>query len=135
MDHLIRTYVDSGVLIEACTGVRNWRKALKVIDDPDRAYLSSDFVKLEVLPKPTAFKNSEELEFYEQFFSKVVEYAELDGDLVQDALSEASKLGLGAVDALHLASAKKLGAHELVTTEKLQKPMHKSTFVTVKTIA
>jgi hypothetical protein len=49
---LKRTFLDSGVLISAARGTDNTAlNALQILDDSDRAFVSSIFVKLEVLPK------------------------------------------------------------------------------------
>ncbi len=48
-----RTYLDANVLIAAWNGdaeSRGWARA--VLDDPERQLLTSDFVRLDVLPKP-----------------------------------------------------------------------------------
>ena len=50
------TYIDSGVLIAASRGVGDIaRRAVEVLDDQDRAFASSEFVRLEVLPKPVYY--------------------------------------------------------------------------------
>jgi hypothetical protein len=50
----MRTFVDAGVLIAAACGLPEIADlAFRVLDDPDRTLFTSDFVKLEVLPKPT----------------------------------------------------------------------------------
>jgi predicted nucleic acid-binding protein len=55
-------------------------------------------------------------------------------ELVDRAEREAGRHGLNALDALHVAAAMMTGADELVTTEGLQKPMHRVTDVNVVTI-
>jgi hypothetical protein len=46
------TFVDSGVLIAAARGADEVaRRAMTVLDDPDRTFASSALVRLEVLPK------------------------------------------------------------------------------------
>ena len=63
-----RTYIDSGVLIAAIRGVEPIaQKALEILDDPEREFVSSMFVKLEVLPKAVYHKQSIEEEFYTTF--------------------------------------------------------------------
>lgn len=67
-----RTYLDSGVLIAAIRGVEPIaQKALEILDDPDREFVSSMFVKLEVLPKAVYHKQTIEQEFYTTFFNNV----------------------------------------------------------------
>lgn len=47
-----RTFLDSGVLMAAARGTDDTALlALQILDDPDRKFVSSFFVKLEVLPK------------------------------------------------------------------------------------
>src|SRR2546430_2263132 len=52
----IRTFVDSGVLITAARGSgESANDALAMLDDPDREFVSSFFIQLEVIPKPSYF--------------------------------------------------------------------------------
>jgi len=63
---MIRTYLDAGVLIAAARGKAHLAtKALDILDDPNRQFVSSVFLKLEVLPKAVYHKNTSEVEFYE----------------------------------------------------------------------
>lgn len=121
-----KTFIDSGVLITAFSGADEIAlRAIEILDDSDREFVSSEFVKLELLPKPLYEKRQTEVEFYEAFFNKVSYWAEPINTLVQLAHKCASKYGLSAVDALHVAAALMVGADHLVTTEKLTKPMHR----------
>jgi hypothetical protein len=54
--------------------------------------------------------------------------------IVDLAEQEASQHGLGALDALHVAAAVLLAADELVTTERLTSPLHRTTSVKVVSI-
>ena len=46
----IRTFVDSGVLITAARGSgESAHDALAILDDPDREFVSSFFIRLEVI--------------------------------------------------------------------------------------
>jgi hypothetical protein len=66
------TYLDSGVLIAAVREepiVRDRVSALLV--DPDRTFVSSAFVRLEVLPKATYHRRRDEVRFYDLFFERV----------------------------------------------------------------
>ena len=74
---------------------------MAVLTDPDREFVSSIFVKLEVLPKPTYFKNQAEVDFYQAFFAAVTEWADSLDQITIAAYQEACNLGLGALDALH----------------------------------
>ncbi|MBC6478736.1 MAG: hypothetical protein EBE86_030320 [Hormoscilla sp. GUM202] len=74
-----RTYIDSGVLIEAVRGTNAVAlKARRIITDTNREFASSIFVKLEVIPKATYYKNAAEVAFYERFFNSVVHWAHPD---------------------------------------------------------
>ena len=48
------------------------------------------------------------------------------------AREEASRCGLAAMDALHVAAAFLMKADELITTEKPDKPMYGTTLVNVR---
>jgi predicted nucleic acid-binding protein len=110
-----RTYIDAGVLIAAARGRAPMAlRALEVLDDPTREFASSIFVKLEVLPKAIYYKNEPEAEFYEEFFSGVIHWANSYETLIEEAFKEASAVGLAALDALHVVSALSVGAEELV---------------------
>ena len=132
---MMRTYVDAGVLIAAARGVAPIAiKALEILDDPDREFVSSVFLKLEVLPKAMYYKNEDEAAFYSTFFDAVTHWAEPLETIVRDAFNEACGRGLAAVDALHVASAASLSAEELVTTERSEKPIHRTHLVRVVSI-
>jgi len=65
----IRTFLDSGVLIAAFNGPSHLRElALQTLEDPGRLFLTSLFVRLEVLPKAIFNKQAAETRFYERFF-------------------------------------------------------------------
>lgn len=129
------TFVDSGVLIAAARGTHEVsEQAFEILDDPERTFASSDFVRLEVLPKAIYNQQTIEAEFYEAFFKSVTSWACADNGIVEQALIEASSFGLAAMDALHVAAAVQLGADELVTTEKPTKPIHRTSSVTTRSI-
>jgi len=120
---MIRTYVDSGVLIAAATERGPLvPEAVEILDDPERSFLSSLYVEIEVYPAARRNRRGQELEFYEQFFDKA-EFPR-SGDYeraCKGALEILSKHPIGVVDALHVAMALELDADELVTTEKPRK--------------
>ena len=133
---MIKTYIDAGVLITAARGVAPIAiRALEVLDDPNREFLSSVFLKLEVLPKAMYYGNAAEVEFYKAFFDAVIRWADILDGIVQEAFREAYSSGLAAMDALHVASAACLGAEELVTTERAEKPIHRTQLVKVVSIS
>jgi predicted nucleic acid-binding protein len=132
---LTLTFVDAGVLIAAARGT-DWvaRHATEVLGDPERSFAASPFLRLEVLPKAVFHKRIEEVAFYESFFAAVERWAEPDSALAGRAQSLASRFGLSALDALHVAAALSVGADELLTTERLQKPIHRVTEIHIKTL-
>jgi hypothetical protein len=101
-------------------------RALAVLDDPEREFASSPFVRLEVLPKAIFHKNADEAEFYETFFQCVSRWATNLDDLTAAAWNEAAVHGLAAMDALHVAAAVQVNAAELITTEHTTKPIHRT---------
>jgi predicted nucleic acid-binding protein len=129
---MIRTYLDAGVLIAAARGKAPLAtKALDILDDPNRQFVSSVFLKLEVLPKAVYHKNTSEVEFYEAVFDAVTDWAESTDEIIERGCKEALASGLAALDALHVAAAVILRADELVTTEKSDKPIHRTAAVKV----
>lgn len=129
------TFVDSGVLIAAARGDGDLaQRAFEILDDPERCFASSMYVKLEVLPKPLYFNNKDEVEFYEVFFSNVAKWIDKNSNLLEKAYNEAVKVGLSALDAIHVASAAAVSADELITTEKNTKPIHQTKLITVRSI-
>jgi len=100
---MIRTFLDSGVLIAAYRGKPSEREAaLVILDDVRRFFLSSRFLWLEVMPKAVYFRNEAEIEFYRIYFEKSVrvslEALEDIGRVTQLAADEAQRCGLSAMD-------------------------------------
>jgi predicted nucleic acid-binding protein len=124
------SFIDSGVLVAAARSVGELsEKALGILEDSEREFASSIFIKLEVIPKAIYHQKAKESEFYETFFSVVTYWANDLDKIVQDAEKIASQYGLAAMDALHVAAALSVGASELVTTEKRTKPMYRVTSI------
>lgn len=132
---MIRTFIDSGVLIYAARGEDAIAEAaLQIIEDSNRELASSIFLKLEVLPKAIFNKREKEIRFYEAFFS-AVSYWAMDIDLIiANAYQESSQFGLGAMDALHVAAAVSVGATEFITNEKPNKSIHRTQNIQVISI-
>jgi len=73
---MIRTFIDSGVLIQAVRGEEKIAdKALQILEDTNREFASSIFLKMEVLPKAIYQKQSREVKFYEEYFDAVTYWA------------------------------------------------------------
>jgi predicted nucleic acid-binding protein len=118
------TFVDASVLINAIVGSDAARKmrALSVLGDPDREFVATRFLELEVIPIPLKFNKNREAAFYERFFKGVTTWID-PASIIQPAYHLACQHGLGAIDALHLAAA--IAARdEFVSAEKPTKPIY-----------
>jgi predicted nucleic acid-binding protein len=103
---LILTYVCSGVLIYAGKGVTEAASlALPFLTDDNREYVTSEYVRLEVLPKPVCYKNDTEAAFYNSFFAVNTRVIPTSVALLDLAMEEACNLGLSAIDAINVACA------------------------------
>lgn len=129
------TFIDSGVLVTAARGVgEDSDKALEILADSNREFASSEFIKMEVIPKAIYNRKTAEAEFYELFFSAVTYWANDIEKVIQDAYNIACQYGLAAMDALHIAAALSVDAEEFVTTEKKTKPMFRVSSIKVISI-
>lgn len=118
-----RTFVDSSVLIAAWRGNLNLRiKALTVLSDAQREFISSPFVRLEVRPKAIFHKNQTETAFYDAFFMSVTKWIDPSKKLMVAAESIAEMFGLNGMDALHIAAALLSKADEFITAERPTSP-------------
>ena len=132
---MIRTFIDSGVLIEAFRGSSATAvSALAILNDVNREFVTSEFVRLEVLPKPVFHRRVLEVAFYNAYFATVAQSAPITRALIRLALRRAEEFGLSAVDALHVAAAETTGAVELVTTERPTSPLSRGTSIQVISI-
>jgi predicted nucleic acid-binding protein len=124
---MIRTFIDTGVLITAARGSDDTGpQSLTILQDPDREFASSPFLKLELLPKAIYNKRQPEIVFYEAYFAIVTYWAtDLDA-IMAAAYREVAEFGLGAMDALHIAAAVAVGADEFITNEKPEKSIHRT---------
>jgi len=128
----ILTYVDSGVLIYAAQGTGEMAAlAIRFVTDANREYVTSDYVRIEVLPKARFHRNSAEISFYETFFAMNVRCVPTSDALMTYAFDEACKVGISGIDAIHVACAVFGGAEQLITSEKKTKPIHRTTLVKV----
>ena len=131
MARTIRTFLDSGVLIAAFKGAPHLREmALQILEDPDRTFLTSPFVRLEMLPKAIFNKQVNETRFYEQFFARAEFVTDLTA-IFKLGEKEAARSGVGSMDSLHIAAAHLLKADAFITTERPTKSIHRSSLVKV----
>jgi predicted nucleic acid-binding protein len=124
---LTRTFLDAGVLIAAVRGQEEEAaRALAILEAPERTFIASDFLKMEVLPKAIYYQRPAEVALYERFFSKA-DLIPVSAALVTQAFTEACTFGLSALDALHVTVAKAGGAEEFITTERTTTPLFRVT--------
>jgi predicted nucleic acid-binding protein len=129
---MIKTYLDSGVVLTAWRSLETRAEiALAVMEDPNRVFYTSQFARLELIPKARFHKQREEIEFYEAHFARADNECLLSEELGNKAANLAGRYGLAAADALHLAAAIEMGVEEFITTEKFGKPMFRLTEVSV----
>jgi predicted nucleic acid-binding protein len=129
---LTRTFLDAGILIAAVRGQeREASRALAILEDPARSFLTSDFLRLEVLPKAIYYQRPAEVALYQRYFAQAQSIPVSDA-LVAQAYTEACAFGLAALDALHLTFAKAGGAEEFITTENPTQPLYRVTGIVIK---
>lgn len=130
-----RTFIDAGVLIAAARGeAAIASRAMDILDDPDREFASSEFVRLEVLPKAIYYQRQAEAAFYQLFFNSVKYWAGGLETIVQDGYQEACQAGLSAMDALHVAAAVSVQAEEFITVERPEKSLHRTSVIKVTSL-
>ena len=124
------TYIDSGVLIFASQGTASAASlALPFLSDPNREYVTSDYVRLEILPKAIFHGRAAEVEFYNAFFATTTRSVPTSEALLRYAFEEACKTGISGLDAVHIACAVFGGAEEFITSEKIDRPIHRTKLV------
>ena len=132
---MIRTFIDAGVLIYAARSQGELaERAFQILEDKNREFASSIFLKLEVLPKAIYNQQSSEVKFYETFFDEVSYWATDFDAIIKEAYKESSQFGLGAMDALHIAAAVSVGATEFITNEKSEKSIHRTQSIKIISI-
>jgi|SRR5882724_315108 len=131
----VRTYIDVGVLIAALRGESSIAAtALSFLYDPLRDYVTSDYVKIELLPKCIFHKNEDERRFYEEFFDSSQIRVPNTNDLLALAIEEGGRTGISGIDAIHVACALVAQAEEFITSEGETKPIHRASGIKVISI-
>ncbi len=119
----MKTFLDSGVLLKAWRGEELAQVALDLLSDSRRQFISSQMVRLELLPKPRHEKRLREVAFYESFFADAEAIEPLSAELGREAEALAARYGLSGPDALQIAAALRHVVQEFYTTEKSSQPM------------
>jgi hypothetical protein len=75
------TFIDASVLIYAAKKPTaetfpRYSRSLLILSDPDREFVTSDFLQMEVMPIPVYFGRKREMKFYEHFFDSVSHWVE-----------------------------------------------------------
>lgn len=131
----IRTFLDTGVLILGWRGpAARQIKALTILVDPNREFICSPYVQLELLPKPRWNKILKEVNFYEQYFQSVNEWVNDYEQMTDEAMRLGTKYGLGPMDALHIAASYLAKINEFITAERTTSPLHRVREFPVSTI-
>jgi predicted nucleic acid-binding protein len=119
-----KTFVDANILIAAFQGKDELSlKAMQILDDPEREFVVSDYLRLEVVPAPTFHRRDEEVEFMQTFLDEASHQASPTPSITARALDMACRYNLHPVDALHIGVAVELNADVLITLEKPEKPL------------
>ncbi len=118
-------FMDACALLIAFKGEESIaNEALKYLDDPTNQFVVSQYLRLELLPKPRYNKIKEEEDFLEYFLNNAGNIeVHSSQSLSLSAFELACEYGISAMDALHVAAAKEGGAEALITGEKKTKPM------------
>jgi len=126
-----RTFLDSGVLIAAYRGSPSIEApAISILDDPNRVFLSSPFIRHEISPKALYNRRPDEYRFYQNYFRRAVFCDDLKS-ILSHAGKESAKSGVSAMDSLHIAAAYLLGADEFFTSEKPGRSIYRTSLVKV----
>lgn len=126
-----RTYLDTGVLIEAAAGKGPKAEvAMAVLRDPTRVFLSCPFLDLELLPQTILNRNRLQQRFLETYLAGTDRTEELAA-IFKLAFREATRSPVSGMDALHVAAAHLLRADEFITTERPGKAICRNSLVPV----
>ena len=118
------TFIDACVLIAAVQGNNEiCSRAFEILDDPEREFVVSDFLKLEVIPKPTFQGYDDQVQFFKEFFKSAVLQVQPSEMILSQALDLACKYDLTPLDALHISIAVEAAVEEFVTLERYGKPI------------
>lgn len=118
------TFVDANILIAAWRGnAELLQKSMEIIEDPDREFIVSDYLKLEVIPKPTFHGFHEEVQFMQTFIDSASLQVIGTPSITTQAIALACRYGLSAMDALHAETAIEAKADVFFTIEKPTKPL------------
>jgi predicted nucleic acid-binding protein len=93
------------------------------MEDVSRQFYTSELIKLELLPKATFHGQKQEIEFYRVHLDQCNGDVAMTSGLCRSGFDLASRYGLAAMDALHVAAAIRHDVEEFITTELPGKPL------------
>jgi len=97
-----------------------------------REYVTSDYVRLELIPKATFHTViNPSLSFYDTFFRANIRCIPTSSSLITPAMEHGCATGIRGIDALHIACADFAGAEEFIATETPTKPIHRTKLIKV----
>jgi hypothetical protein len=147
---MIRTFIDSGVLIDAARGKINSERrktdpeqkatseraknAFKILGDRNREFASSPYIKLEILPKCIYNQHRIEAEFYQEYFNEVTYWSRDLNKMFEIAYQESLTYGVSGMDALHIAAALLVDADVFITNEKISSSIFRTRSISVISI-
>ena len=128
---MVRTYLDTGVLIDAAGGKGTRSEAaLRLLNDPKRTFLSCPYLDFELLPQVIRNRVREQQHFLEAFLLATERVEDMRA-IFRLAFQEASLSPVSGIDARHIAAAHLLKADEFITTERPGKSICKNGLVPV----
>ena len=131
---MIRTFVDTGVLILfARVDVRDQLRVMPFMYDPQRRFVVSPFVELELLPTPMRTGRADQLKFYREFLTKAEWIVDLK-KIVEETFEVLLETSMPLADALHVGAASAADCDELLTAERPGRAMFANRRVKVVSI-
>ena len=130
-----RTFLDSCTLIAAFQGKPEISdRVFEILDDPNREFVVSRFLALELIPKPTFNRRQEEIAFMNDYLRNSGTNVESSEHVVIQALELAGKYDLHPVDALHASCCVEARVDDFLTTEKDTKPLFRIKLFNIKSL-
>lgn len=134
---LIKTYLDTGIYI---IPLRNKNplataRALQLINSPHRARVTSDVLRLELLPNSLRRHDLKQINQINGWINQAPEFIRLDDTIINLAIAEqaAVKDTLGIADLLHITIAKQAGCADFITTELPGSPLYQFAGINIVT--
>nr|VFK17467.1 MAG: Predicted nucleic acid-binding protein, contains PIN domain [Candidatus Kentron sp. LFY] len=119
-----RTYIDANVWIAAVqSDGALLQRVWPVLQSDRKRLVISDFILLEVLPKPLFHRRTRQKRILEQLFSLTEKLTPDHETLLPQAIRLAGDYDLSPMDALHAATALQGQVDEFITLERPTKPL------------